>query len=228
MTELFEYKTLPSAVKAASDYLKKQINESSGKVLLLLSGGSSLNPVKEAFSSLDSKTLARIRLAQVDALLVPPEDELNNGRQIQEALGPNLDKTAGLTRVITMGDDGEDMAIAYEMELESMLNTSDYAIGVYGIGTDGRLAGMLPMRSPEDFTPFLDGRLVVNYVAADFERVATTQELLVRLDEVVVFATGPEKVKAVDKINQSLPAHKSPTQLLKDAKRATIFLSEEL
>lgn len=227
MTELFSYKDLTSAVTAASDYLLKQIKDASGNVLLLLSGGSSLNPVKKAFESLDKAQLGRLRLAQVDALVVPEDDELNNGRQIREALAGKIEHTQGLIRVITLGDDAEDMAIAYEMELESLMSTADYVIGVYGVGTDGRVAGMLPAKTPEDFTPFLDGRLVVNYVAEDFERITTTHELIVRLDEAVIFAAGPEKAKQIDKINQSLPVHKSPIQLFKDAKRATIFLAEK-
>ena len=227
MTELFEYKTSAATVKAAGDYLLRQIKESSGNILLLLSGGSSLNAVREAFSRLDKGTLKRIHIAQIDSLIVPETDEFSNWRQIKEALGDKLDQVASSTRIFNMGDDPEDMAIAYEMELDSLLSMADYAIGIYGVGMDGRVAGMLPSASPEDFTQFLDGRLVVDYKAADYQRVTTTESLIVRLDEAVVFASGLQKVRMVEKIDKNLPIHKSPIQMFKDAKRTTIFLGEK-
>jgi len=227
MTELFEYKTLNANIKAAGDYLLKQLNESTGNILLLLSGGSSLNPVREAFAHLDKAVLKRIHIAQIDALVVGEDDELSNWRQIKDALGQDLAKTGRQLAIISLGDEPEDMAIAYEMELEALLNMADYVIGVYGVGDDGRVAGMLPTSQPENFTPFLDGRLVVNYEAADYQRITTTHELMVRLDEAVVFASGPNKVKMVEKINADLPPNKSPVQLFKDVARTTIFLGEE-
>ena len=223
MTELFEYKTSAATVKAAGDYLLKQINESDGNILLLLSGGSSLNPVREALSRLDKNTLKRVHIAQIDSLIVPETDEFSNWRQIKEALGDKLNQVASATRIFNM----EDMAIAYEMELDSLLGMADYSIGIYGIGMDGRVAGMLPADSPEDFTQFLDGRLVVNYQAPDYERVTTTESLIAKLDEAIVFASGIQKVRMVEKIDKNLPIHKSPIQMFKDTKRTTIFLGEK-
>lgn len=226
MTELFEYTTCADAVTAAKAYLVKQLSASDGHILLLLSGGSSLNPVREAFKELDDDTLARIDIAQIDGRYVDIGAESSNWRQIKEALGSKLDKVDTKLSLLNTGDTPEDIAIAYEMELTALLGSDDTVIGVYGIGTDGHVAGMLPTRHPEEFTRFLDGRLVVDYQAHDFTRMTTTHALMTKLDEAIVFACGPAKVAAVEKINEDLPSHKHPAQLLKDVQRVTIFVGE--
>lgn len=226
MTELFEYTTCADAVVAAKEYLVKQLDASEGHILLLLSGGSSLNPVREAFKELDDETISRIDIAQIDGRYVDIGAEGSNWRQIKEALGNKLGKADTKLAFLNTGDAPEDIAITYEMELTSLLESADFIIGVYGVGTDGHIAGMLPTKSPEDFTHFLDGRLVVDYKAPDYVRMTTTQELITRLDEAVVFACGPAKVKTIEKLEDNLPAHKHPVQLLKDAKRATLFIGE--
>jgi 6-phosphogluconolactonase/glucosamine-6-phosphate isomerase/deaminase len=129
--------------------------------------------------------------------------------------------------ILNQGDSPEDMAIAYEMELRSLLEATDETIGVYGVGKDGHIAGMLPAKNPEDFTKFLDGRLVVNYPGKDFVRITTTQPLITKLKEIIVFACGQDKVKAIEKINEDLEPSEHPAQLFKDANRATIFLGEK-
>lgn len=227
MTELFAYKTCADAVVASSDYLQKQLNDAEGQILLLLSGGSCLNPVREAFKRLDDENLKRIDLAQIDGRYVDIGAEGSNWRQIKEALGVKLNKLDTKLALLNTGDEPEDIAIAYEMELNGLLESADYTLGIYGIGPDGHIAGMLPTAHPEEFTRFLDGRLVVDYEAPDFVRMTTTQALLTKLDEAVVFACGPAKNAALERLNEDLPPHKHPAQLLKDAERVTIFLGEE-
>lgn len=226
MTELFAYDNRKSAIDAASDYLIKQLTASEGTILLILSGGSSLNPVREAFKKLDEATLSRISIAQVDGVYSSKEDISTNWRQIKTALGKKMYKTARQLCILNHGDYPEDIAITYEMELRALLESSDETIGVYGIGSDGRLGGMLPTKSPEDFTKFVDGRLVVDYQAEDNFRITTTQALLTMLDEAVVFVCGSDKKQALSQLDESLPAYRHPAQFLKDAKRVTIFVGE--
>jgi len=227
MTELFQYKTAKDAISAAADYLVKQLEDSQGNVLLLLSGGSSLNPVREAFKRLKDETVSRLHIGQIDERY-EANGELNNWRQIEEAIGGKLKRCAGLLAMLSDGDEPDDAAIAYEMELRALLETADEVVGVYGVGEDGSLGGILATKEPQDFTHFLDGRMVVAYQTADNTRITTTAALLGRLDEAIVFAHGPAKVKAVERINKELPSHRHPAQLLKDAKRVSLFVSEEL
>ncbi len=223
-----QYESCQDAVVGASEYLARQLKESEGSIALLLSGGSSLNPVREAFKSLDDKVLGRIHIAQIDGRFVDIDDEASNWRQIKDALGSNLKKVASTLVMLRQGVGAEDIAIAYEMQLRELLAAADEKIGVYGIGADGHIAGMMPTKSPEDFTKFLDGRLVVNYQSHDFVRITTTQPLLTRLDEVILFACGQEKIKAVDKLNDDLSPREHPAQILKDAKRVNIFVAAEV
>lgn len=227
MTELFQYKSAKEAIDGAADYLVKQLEDSQGNVLLILSGGSSLNPVREVFTKLKDATLARIHVAQIDERYAE-DGQLNNWRQIEDALGGRLNRTAGQLAMLLDGDEPDDAAIAYEMELRGLLETADEIIGIYGVGDDGSLSGMLACKQPEDFTHFLDGRMVVSYKAADDSRLTTTAALLSRLDEAIVFGCGPSKVKTIERLNKDFPPHRHPVQLLKDAKRASIFIGEEL
>jgi 6-phosphogluconolactonase/glucosamine-6-phosphate isomerase/deaminase len=227
MTELFQYKSAEDAISAAADYLAKQLEDSQGNVLFLLSGGSSLNPVRVAFKKLSDDTVRRLYIAQIDERLAE-NGEPTNWSQIEKALGGKLSRTAGQLAMLFDGGEPDDDAIAYEMELRSLLETADEVIGIYGVGEDGRLGGILPSKEPENFTQFLDGRLTVAYQAADFTRITTTAALLSRLNEAIVFACGPNKVKTIERINKDLPANRHPVQLLKDAKRASLFVAEEL
>ncbi|HEX9679443.1 MAG TPA: 6-phosphogluconolactonase [Candidatus Saccharimonadales bacterium] len=227
MTELFEYKTCADAVKAARDYLLEQLKASDGNIVLLLSGGSSLNPVKEAFKLLDDETVGRIQLLQVDERYVDLSSSDSNWRQIKRALGSKFKRLASSAGMLTRGEDAEDIAITYEMEIRELLAGADETIGVYGVGADGHIAGMLPTKQPEEFTRFLDGRLVVDYQAHDFVRITTTGALVTKLNELIVFACGPQKTAAVERIDQRLQPHEHPAQMLKDAARVKLFIGEE-
>lgn len=227
MTELFQYAKCADAVAAAKDYLVRQLSSADGHILLMLSGGSSLAPIQEAFKELSDDTLSRIDIAQIDARYVDIDAESSNWHRIKEALGSKLDKTDTKLIFLNTGNAPEDITIAYEMELNALLGSADTVIGVYGVGADGHVAGMLPTEHADDFAKFLDGRLVVDYQAPDFIRMTTTQALMTRLGEAIVFACGPDKVAAIEKINQDLPPHKHPAQMLKDVERVTIFLGKD-
>lgn len=227
MTELLQYRTCADAVAAAGDYLTKQLFESEGNIILLLAGGSCLNAVRHAVKKLDGPVLSRIHLAQIDERVVPLDDPASNWRQIEESVGARLNQFASTLPMVPNVEEADDLAISYEMRLMSLLETADETIGIYGIGDDGHIAGMLSTTNPGDFTQFLDGRLVVGYKAHDYTRITTTAALLTKLSEVILLTCGPNKVKTVDKINQDLAPHNHPAQLLKDASRVSLFVGEE-
>jgi len=228
MTELFQYRTCADAVVAAGDYLAKQLSESEGNLTLLLAGGSCLNAVRQAVKELDDSVLGRIHLAQIDERVVPPDDPASNWLQIKDSVGAKLNKFASALPMVPSVEEPDDLAISYEMQLMGLLETADETIGVYGIGEDGHIAGMLSTPDPGEFTQFLDGRLVVGFEGRDFTRLTTTAALLTKLSEIVLLTCGPAKVKAVEKINLELAPHKHPAQLLKDASRVSLFVGEEL
>jgi 6-phosphogluconolactonase/glucosamine-6-phosphate isomerase/deaminase len=90
MTELFQYPNCPDTVKAAGAYLLKQINASSGQILLLLSGGSSLNAVRETFKVIKPEVVNRIDLAQIDERFVDIDDQDSNWRVIKDVTGDSF------------------------------------------------------------------------------------------------------------------------------------------
>lgn len=227
MTELFQYDSCSDAVTNAGIYLAKQLSDSSGQILLLLSGGSSLNPVHNAFKQVNQDIVKRTDLAQIDERFVDINSADSNWKTIRKVTGSAYDNFDKKVAILECGDTPEDAVITYEMELNGLLESADYIIGVYGFGADGHIAGIKPTQHPEDFMRFLDGRLAVSYKAPDFIRITTTHSVLTRIDEAIVFGCGPDKIRQLEKFNEStLAPHIQPMQLFKDLKHATFFIGE--
>jgi len=194
------------------------------KPLLLLSGGSSLNAVRVMVSRLSKTQKKRLKIMQIDARYVPFGHEESNWTQIENLFGDELN----LDRQYAMYEEGKkprDLASDYSVLLESELEKADITIGVYGMGADGHIAGIKPTKIPYKFMKFLDGRLVVNYKAKDYQRITTTQELIVKLNKVIGFVCGKDKYEAVKKLNEDINMRLHPAQLLKDAKDGELHVN---
>lgn len=103
--------------------------------------------------------------------------------------------------------------------LEKALAESDYHIGLFGVGSDGHTAGILPGSDA-----VTSERLVVDYEAPPFERITITPSVINKLDEVVVFMQGKEKWPIVeDLLEKDIDQNIEPAQALKSAPKATLF-----
>jgi len=219
--KIIEFNTCVGAVLDASDSLLKDI-KSAKRPLLLLSGGSSLNVARAMFEKLPKTTLGKLTVGQIDARFVSIDDPASNWLQIEKLPLP-INDLRGAVSILSMGEEPSEIAANYSARLEEMMEEADKIFGLYGIGPDGHLAGMLPQKNPEEFTRFVDGRLVVSYKARDFTRITTTDALLARLDKAYVFACGPQKAEAVAKLNEDLFPREHPAQFIKDAPEAIVY-----
>jgi len=184
-----------------------------------------LNAAKVMLSRLSDKQKKKLTIAQIDARIPHREDADDiNWRKIKQVFSGHLT----LDPYNAMQENGEtpdDIASNYSARLEMLMEKADKTIGLYGIGKDGHIAGMLPGRAAYNFTRFLDGRHVVKYRPKDYLRITTTQEVLVSLDKVVVLVCGKEKHRAVADLDKDILPHIHPAQLLKDVKKAEAHIN---
>jgi len=196
--------------------------EDSDHPLLLLSGGSS---VKVAIQLLkNSLGLNRWTIGQVDERYGKVGHQFSNWKALLEAgLEPQR-----FRQVIPILSDGlaiDKTAKVYEQQLRQALADSDKAVILLGVGADGHIAGMLPKERKEFETNFQGKNLVASFKGPDYERITITQSVLNSVDEIVAFSCGPGKAEAVKKLDDDLPLHEHPAQLLKYSRNVNIFTS---
>jgi 6-phosphogluconolactonase/glucosamine-6-phosphate isomerase/deaminase len=116
----------------------------------------------------------------------------------------------------------EETARDYEVKLKNAMQSSDYRIGLLGIGADGHTSGILP-GSPAAGSQ----RLVDYYEGPDYRRITTTPKCIKQLDEAVVYAAGEAKKPALSMlITSDLPIAEQPAQALKAVQKLIIFTDQ--
>jgi len=218
-----KYKDCNEAVKDSASRLTSALGHPV-KTLLLLSGGSSLVVAKEALAKLSSEQKKLITIAQIDERYGEPGHKDSNWNGIEEIAG-DFNEYAGVANVLQGSGSIEEDAANYNARLKQLLVKNILKVGLYGVGADGHLAGMLP-GSPADFMKYTDGRLVVNFKGSDFPRITTTSALLKVLDEAIVFACGEDKQNAINQLEKKLPVNEHPAQLLKEANVTYMYYGE--
>lgn len=201
------------------DYLYKRLMThlaANHKVVWLVAGGSSIEiATKVAHRLAEAPNLANLRVTLTDERYGPPGHADSNWRQLEDR-GFHL-KGAKLLPVL----DGSELsanATAYANLLNELLAWSNFSISLAGLGADGHIFGIKP-HSPALIT----SSDVVGYKWDDFERLTPTVALIKRLDEIVVYAVGAPKHQPIRDLARDRPAAQQPAQLLKQAKKVTIY-----
>lgn len=215
-----KYKTCDEATREAATKLVGALDHPV-KTLLLLSGGSSLDVAKVALSKLKADQKRLITIAQIDERYGEPGHPDSNWNGITE-VAQSFNEYAGVANVLQGSGSIEEDTANYNARLKMLFTKNILKVGLFGIGADGHVAGMLPS-SQAKFLKYTDGRLVVNFQGSDFPRITTTSALMKVLDEAVVYACGQSKEEAIDKLEEKLPAHKHPAQLLKEVNEVSVY-----
>ncbi len=206
----------------AAAYIAARITEhliTGDSVLWLVSGGSALIVAKQARDMLavQAEALHNLTVGLIDERygLVGHVD--SNAEQL---------RTAGFAmNEITFKDvlvDGLDQAATTAMYNDWLLRTSqqaNFVLGLFGMGSDGHTAGILP------FAPILQstGALYDYYVGPDYERLSMTADAIQRCDEAVLYTTGQNKAAAMEAFVQDGPIDAVPARIVKTAKKYTVF-----
>lgn len=120
---------------------------------------------------------------------------------------------------VLRGESPEDTAQDFSKKLRKLFDTYSYRIGLFGMGSDGHTAGILPGTVGVD-----SEELAVYYVGDDYPRVTMTGEAIMQLDEAVLFAYGESKHDQIRRlIYDEIDASEQPAKLLLDAGKLSIY-----
>jgi 6-phosphogluconolactonase/glucosamine-6-phosphate isomerase/deaminase len=212
-----EFKKIISTDEVA-EYIANNIKlhlDNNEKVFWLVAGGSSIPITVETSKLLANSRLNNLSVSLTDERYGPIGHKDSNWQQLLEA-GLFL-KGAELIPVLE-GGNLDDTTLSYAGKLASQLKDCDFSVGLFGIGTDGHTAGILPgSRAIEAKT------LTVWYDGIDYKRVTATPQAITKLDEAVVYAVGKGKWPVLDKLDRDLSLDIMPAQLLKRVRKLTVF-----
>jgi 6-phosphogluconolactonase/glucosamine-6-phosphate isomerase/deaminase len=194
------------------------------RVLFFVTGGSSIavgvrvsKILQDNFKKEENKNLIKnLAITLTDERYGKVGHMDSNWQQLLENGFGLLD--AKIIPVLT-GDDFEETTQKFNMVLAQALKNADYKIGLFGIGSDGHTAGILPESKAVNFEEF-----VVGYEAPKFSRITITPKTIEELDEAVVWVQGEEKWNTIKNFIDTYPLMvKQPAQVLKKVPLLTIF-----
>lgn len=106
--------------------------------------------------------------------------------------------------------------------LEEELKKADYRIGLFGIGADAHIAGILPQSIAVNTNEF-----ACNYDAPPFLRITITPKTILKLDQAFVYAMGENKWPIIESFKDELLIKDYPVQVLKRVPLLTIFTDKK-
>ena len=119
---------------------------------------------------------------------------------------------------VLMGAKPEETVAKFNENLEQELKLSQYKIGLFGMGSDGHTAGILPL-SPAAQSSSLSSY----YNTPTFSRITVTKNVLEKLDEAVLWVQGENKWQALKDLEKNIDEKEQPVQMLKKVKKLSIF-----
>lgn len=203
----------------AADHIAASIKEhlSRGeRVLWLLSGGSGAAIAVAASQRLAGIDLTGLSITMTDERYGPLAHSDENWQQIMSAgfSAPG----ATLYRPLT-GGDLADTVTSWQAWLTIALDAADFAIGIFGIGSDGHTAGIKPHTVATTTTD-----PIASFSGEDFIRLTITFPIIQRLDEVVIQASGDDKAAV---LRDLLSGHgllaEMPAQILTTVPASTMY-----
>jgi 6-phosphogluconolactonase/glucosamine-6-phosphate isomerase/deaminase len=105
--------------------------------------------------------------------------------------------------------------------LNESIDANTYVIGLFGIGSDGHTAGILP-NSPA----VTAAAEVAFYQASDYPRITISPVFFSKIHTAIVYAMGSAKLQALENLKQDLPAVLEPAQLLKQIPDTWIYTDQ--
>mgnify|MGYP000957610450 CR=1 FL=1 len=217
-TEIMHFVVRPveAAVKDVLVGLRHAL--SAGRVTWLVSGGSCIEPQSQVLRELSEASLARLTIVLVDERYCESGHENSNYAALQAARFVR----AGLRfeDILAGNPSFEAAAQRHSAVLKEALRTADTCIATLGIGADGHTAGILPKSPAAEAT----NALALGYDAPDFSRITATFAGLLEIDVAYVFAHGPKKENAVNRLKTHQESLRDlPASILYDIPSVTIY-----
>lgn len=184
-------------------------------ILFFLSGGSCIAIGLKVAEILKDHDIKNLTIALMDERYGPLGHADSNWQQLIEK-GFNI-SGAKLIPVL-IGNDILTTTENFNAILGQELKAAEYKIGLFGIGTDGHTAGILPESEAVKATD-----LAYGYKTEKFERITVTFKTIEKLDEAVVWMQGEEKWKVLESLEKEIDVIEQPAQILKKVPLLTIF-----
>lgn len=108
----------------------------------------------------------------------------------------------------------------FDSKLKQYLETCQFRMGLFGMGSDGHIAGILPRQTVTES----DNGLVGYFSGPDFRRITILGAAVSQLDEAFLVAGGEAKWPMLKRLLQEDNTTEAiPAQLLKTAGRLTVY-----
>lgn len=173
-----------------------------GSCKILMSGGSSPEPVYEYMASL-MQSSEGVTIGLVDERFVDVSSEYSNERMIRNAMGEKF-QIEGMVKNL---NDKEDNLLQVRQGYQPFFDETD--ITVLGMGLDGHTASIFPddpasesIRNSHNVNIF-ETKAPVH----PEQRITCSTEMLLRSKKIMVMIIGSNKREILSKIEKSLPIH---------------------
>jgi 6-phosphogluconolactonase/glucosamine-6-phosphate isomerase/deaminase len=231
--------------KEVGEHISASIQEHTGDIVCLLSGGSALDVVEhiqpgkkcfhdECTPGLCKKTECRTIFMMGDER-VSGDAKVNNYLQLKSRYSehPILEKV--LKTEPLENESAKDFSLRIEQDFFSTVTELNNLkiLYVVGIGTDGHVAGIFPAEIQQFRKTYQDD---LNYVPVPAEGLRidsrasfTPNWILTNVDELIGYVVGSDKLEILTKLNQEdKKLHERPAELLKQHSRSTVYTDQSV
>lgn len=215
--EYFKVTSSDPVATHLTSVIKKHL-QNGEKVLWILSGGSS---IKIAIDTANKLNIAKIDSIGNLSISLADERYGQNGHldsNWQQLLNAGLKiPGANLFPVLTGGDLGR-TSRNFDNFIKNALAKNNFRIALVGIGADGHTLGIKPR------SPAVNSVLhACSYEWDDYTRLTLTPVAIAKIDEIVAYAVGNEKHKALDDIDRNISNDDLPANFLKSVRKLTVY-----
>lgn len=188
----------------------------SRSVLWLLSGGSNIALEKEIMEDIETSLTSKLTITLTDERFGPVGHADSNWQQLQDA---GFDPKLATAAPVLMGETSlEEAAARYAKTFERLVSSCDTIIGLFGMGPDGHISGILPHTEAATAEGYICG-----YHTEQYDRITTTFEAIKKCQVAYLVAFGDAKREALENLEQDLSLVEQPAQILKQVREAYVY-----
>lgn len=188
------------------------------RVLWIVTGGSNIPLVARVMKKVSDADSLKLAILLTDERFGPVESPDSNLQQLYEANFKS--RQATVVPVLRSGVSPEDTTKLYAEAAQTAFEAADYSIGLFGMGEDGHIAGILPGSPAVKITK----NWAINYEAGKFLRLTLTPFAFSHLSEAIIVVLGNAKKRpALENLQKRLSIDKQPAQLLKKVPYLTVL-----
>lgn len=207
------------AISPLTSKLKGALNL--GPTLWLIPGGSNIHLVVAVMASLNLALTRDLTIALTDERFGPYNHPDSNWFQLRQAGFDPMQSKVIETLKPSDSSDLDAVVARYNAELDAALDDTTAAIGLFGMGADGHIAGILPDSPATDEHNYAT---VTGYQGTPFNRITITFAAIRRLNSAFLIAMGEAKRPQLERlISQDAPLNAQPAQIIKQVQESYLY-----